>query len=217
MTDFDGPLEEGRELSRQFADLRLDAAQLSTVFSSEMGRVRDELRSTRSEAESLASTFAGSLRTAFNRLVFDGAKASDVLRGLARDISSSVLNSALRPVQSAVGQGVSSLFSGFFGGFANGGAFSAGQVRAFAGGGVVDGPTMFPMRGGVGLMGEAGPEAIMPLSRGPDGRLGVRAGGGGGSVVNVNIQTPDVPGFQRSRSQVAAQIAKAVRRGPRNF
>ena len=64
-------------------------------------------------------------------------------------------------------------------------------------------------------MGEAGPEAIMPLARGPDGRLGVR--GGGGVSVTVNIATPDAAGFQRSQSQVAALIARAVARGQRNL
>ena len=101
--------------------------------------------------------------------------------------------------------------------FAEGGAFSGGKVQAFAGGGVVGGPTLFGMRGGAGLMGEAGPEAILPLQRGPDGRLGV-AGGGGGRPVNVtvHIATPDAASFQKSRSQVAAQVSRAVRLGQRN-
>jgi hypothetical protein len=59
-------------------------------------------------------------------------------------------------------------------GFADGGAFSGGNVVPFASGGVVGSPTTFPMSGGrTGLMGEAGPEAIMPLQRGPNGKLGV--------------------------------------------
>ena len=73
------------------------------------------------------------------------------------------------------------------------------------------------MRGGAGLMGEAGPEAIMPLRRGPDGKLGVAAAGGGGGVhVTFNIQTPDVAGFQRSQSQIAAQMSRVLARGERN-
>jgi phage-related minor tail protein len=76
---------------------------------------------------------------------------------------------------------------------------------------------MFPMRGGTGLMGEAGPEAIMPLARGPDGRLGVMAAGGGRAVsVVMNITTPDVDGFRRSQSQIAAQMNRALARGQRN-
>jgi lambda family phage tail tape measure protein len=87
----------------------------------------------------------------------------------------------------------------------------------FAKGGIVSQPTAFPMRGATGLMGEAGPEAIMPLTRGPDGRLGVQAGGGGRPVtVVMNIATPDVQGFQRSQSQIAAQASRALARGQRN-
>ena len=65
-------------------------------------------------------------------------------------------------------------------------------------------------------MGEAGPEAIMPLSRGADGRLGVQAAGGRSVTVVMNIATPDVQGFQRSQSQIAAQAARALSRGQRN-
>jgi phage-related minor tail protein len=86
----------------------------------------------------------------------------------------------------------------------------------FAKGGVVASPTRFPMRGGQGIMGEAGPEAIMPLARGPDGRLGVQAGGGRPVTVVMNITTPDVQGFQRSQTQVAAQVGRALARGQRN-
>ena len=71
------------------------------------------------------------------------------------------------------------------------------------------------MAGGAGLMGEAGPEAIMPLTRGPDGTLGVRSSGGGSTVV-MNISTPDAQSFQRSRSQIAAQMSRALSSGARN-
>jgi phage-related minor tail protein len=87
----------------------------------------------------------------------------------------------------------------------------------FARGGVISSPTTFPMRGATGLMGEAGPEAIMPLTRGADGRLGVQAQGGGRPVnVVMNITTPDVSGFARSQSQIAAQMSRALARGERN-
>jgi hypothetical protein len=62
------------------------------------------------------------------------------------------------------------------GGFAMGGAFDRGmEITPFATGGIVDRPTLFPMAKGMGLMGEAGPEAVMPLTRSPSGHLGVRA------------------------------------------
>lgn len=73
--------------------------------------------------------------------------------------------------------GIGSIFKLLLGGlFANGGAFNGGTLIPFANGGVVGGPTMFAMSGGrMGVMGEAGPEAIMPLERGAGGKLGVRA------------------------------------------
>jgi len=133
---------------------------------------------------------------------------------------SSVYNAALRPVQGALGgalaSGLNAALSGIMP-FANGGAFSQGRVMPFAKGGVVAQPTGFAMRGGRGLMGEAGPEAIMPLSRGADGRLGVQSAGGARPVtVVMNISTPDVQGFQRSQSQIAAQASRALARGQRN-
>jgi phage-related minor tail protein len=88
----------------------------------------------------------------------------------------------------------------------------------FARGGVVRGPTAFPMRGGFGLMGEAGPEAILPLAaRVPTAVWASPAAGGGGPVhVTMNITTPDVQGFRRSQSQVAAEMGRALARGQRN-
>ena len=77
---------------------------------------------------------------------------------------------------------------GFFGGlFEQGAAFQSGKVTAFARGGVVSKPTLFPMAKGMGLMGEAGPEAVMPLTRTRAGKLGVEAMGGGGTMYTVNV------------------------------
>ena len=72
-------------------------------------------------------------------------------------------------IQAAIAGAVKKMF-----GLADGGVIQGGRVKPYAKGGVVAGPTMFPMAGGdIGLMGEAGPEAIMPLKRAPGGRLGV--------------------------------------------
>ena len=102
--------------------------------------------------------------------------------------------------------------------FAKGGSFAQGRVQPFAQGGIVSAPTRFPMRGGqTGLMGEAGPEAILPLGRGADGKLGVRAEGGHRPVqVTINVSTPDAQSFARSRSQIAAQVSRALSAGQKN-
>ena len=116
----------------------------------------------------------GPLGGAFNDLI---GVSADGLVGLIGSGSTAASTAAL-----SSGAAASALPAGF----AKGGAFSGGRVTPFATGGIVTGPTTFPMASGIGLMGEAGPEAIMPLSRGPGGKLGVVASGGGSPVV-VNI------------------------------
>lgn len=191
-----------------------------SAFDGELARMQQSLVFTGHEVNSLASGFSGGLRRAFDGVVFDGMKLSDALKGVARSMSETVFNTAMKPVQNAVGgflaNGVNALLSGVMP-FAKGAAFSQGRVMPFAKGGVVSQATSFPMRGGTGLMGEAGPEAIMPLARGADGRLGVQAAGSGRPVtVVMNITTPDVQGFQRSQSQIAAEALRALARGQRN-
>ncbi|MEM1383128.1 MAG: phage tail tape measure protein [Pseudomonadota bacterium] len=194
-----------------------EMSRTTSGFSAELAEVTREMRGMDQEARRLSRSLGSSLRSAFDKAVFGGEKLGRVFRDLAGSVVSRSLTAALRPVENAIGQGFAGLLSGAFG-FKDGGAFGAGRVRAFARGGVVDGPTLFPMRGGTGLMGEAGPEAIMPLTRGPDGKLGVAAQGGGrGASITVNISTPDLEGFQRSRGQVAAQLARAVARGQRGL
>lgn len=210
-------------LSEQLTALEasLGGAQAMTAaFDGELRRMQESMVFTGREVGSLTVGIGGGLRRAFDGLVFDGLKLSDALRQVAQSMVSSVYNTAMRPVQNAVGGaiagGINSLLSGLMP-FANGGAFSQGRVMPFAQGGVVTSPVAFPMRGGTGLMGEAGPEAIMPLARGADGRLGVVANAGGRAVnVVMNISTPDVAGFQRSQSQIAAQVSRALARGQRN-
>lgn len=122
-------------------------------------------------------------------------------------------------------KGLGSIVGSLFGGgggaaapFAKGGVFSRGMVMPFAQGGVVGAPTYFPLGRGLGVMGERGAEAVMPLARGPDGKLGVRSGGGGrGAPITVNIATPNAESFRRSEAQVSAALSRAVARGQRGM
>ena len=191
-----------------------------SAFDGELSRMRESLVFTGREVGVLSNGIGGGLRRAFDGLVFDGAKLSDALKMVATSMIDTVYGIAIKPVQNALGGAIANGLQGLLGGlmpFADGASFSQGRVMPFAKGGVVAQATAFPMRGGSGLMGEAGPEAIMPLARGADGRLGVRAAGGAGTVsVVMNIQTPDVAGFQRSQSQIAAQAQRMLARGQRN-
>jgi phage-related minor tail protein len=88
----------------------------------------------------------------------------------------------------------------------------------FAQGGVISSPIAFPLAGNrLGVAGERGAEAILPLARGPDGRLGVQTNGGGAVQITFNIATPDAESFQRSQTQIAALLARAVGHGQRNL
>lgn len=211
------------DLQEQVAALEATLGASSAMvgaFEGELARMQTTLLFTGREVNTLSTGIGGGLRRAFDGLIFDGMKLSDALRKVAQSMINGVYNAAMRPVQGAMGgmvaQGVNAVMGGMMP-FKDGGAFAQGRVMPFAKGGVVASPTSFPMRGGRGLMGEAGPEAIMPLARGADGRLGVQAAGGGRPVtVVMNIQTPDVQGFQRSQSQIAAQASRALARGQRN-
>jgi len=145
--------------------------------------------------------------------LFDAAKGatslSDAFAKLADSIATAVEQALLLgsgPLAGVFGTSSSgasggvlgSLFSGLFGGSgaggglmnpsANGNIFDHSNVVPFARGGIVDRPTIFPFASGIGLMGEAGPEAIVPLKRAANGQLGIQSGGGGGSSGGVDIQ-----------------------------
>ena len=96
---------------------------------------------------------------------------------------------------------------------AKGNLYVENGIQAFARGGIVDKPTLFPFAKGTGLMGEAGPEAIIPLRRGRDGNLGVASGGGGGStsvVVNVDATGTNVEGDTPKGEQLGRALSQAV-------
>lgn len=196
-----------------------DAAGMAASFEGELRRVRDAFEATGKDVETLERGLSKGLRRSFEQVVFDGVSLSSALDGLAKSLVNTTYNAAMRPVTDHVGglisKGVGDLIGSILP-FADGAAFSQGRVMPFARGGVVSGPTTFAMRGGTGLMGEAGPEAILPLARGADGSLGVRSQGRGGVNLVMNVTTPDVQGFERSRSQIAAQLSRALSRGNRN-
>ncbi|MCG6122772.1 MAG: phage tail tape measure protein [Microvirga sp.] len=181
----------------------------------DLQRRAEEMERLRAVSERLGT----SLADAFGKGAAEGGRFDRTLQGLRRSLVDFGLRMAQAPLQQMIRQSVSTLMQGVGSGgglFAAGGSAQQGVVRPFAKGGVVASPTYFPMRGGAGLMGEAGPEAIMPLARGADGRLGVAAASGERPVtITVNIATPDAQSFRRSEAQVSAALARAVARGRR--
>ncbi|MGC9417785.1 MAG: phage tail tape measure protein [Rhodovulum sp.] len=192
----------------------------AAAFELELVRMRESLTLTNREVGSLSRSIGGGLRNAFDGLVFDGMKLSDALKSVVNSIVNATYSAAIKPVQNQLGGLIAGGIEGLVNAavpFERGGTFTQGRVIPFATGGVIEQATMFPMRGATGLMGEAGPEAIMPLSRGADGRLGVRSDGASRPVqVVMNISTPDAQGFARSQSQIAAEMSRLISRGQRN-
>ena len=93
-----------------------------------------------------------------------------------------------------------------------GNAYGRNGIQKFARGGVVHSPTIFPFKNGIGLMGEAGSEAILPLKRTKQGKLGVESSGGGGTVVNVSVNAggSSAQGNTMKANQLGKMIGTAV-------
>jgi phage-related minor tail protein len=169
------------------------------------------------EAAKLGRQFGTALSSSFVDIALKGKGLSDVLRSLALRLSEIALKAAFKPLTDALGGGLASLFSGGVA-FAKGGVVRGPLPVPFAQGGVISSPISFPLGGNrLGLAGERGAEAILPLARGPDGALGVRAAAGGGPTITFNISTPDADSFRRSETQIAALLARAVGQGQRNL
>ena len=168
------------------------------------------LRSALADASRLSSSFAGNLTRAFTDATLKGRALSDVLRSLALSLSQNTLEAALQPISRAFGDSLTQLLGGA--------GLGTALPLPFAKGGVINSPVTFPLGNGRGLAGEAGPEAILPLARGRDGRLGVKADSGAGPVnVTFNVTTQDAESFRRSEGQIAAMLSRMVGRGQRNL
>ncbi|WP_095064314.1 phage tail tape measure protein [Pseudomonas sp. Irchel s3f19] len=112
---------------------------------------------------------------------FADAIIEDLIRIQVRQAAAGFLSSAfsfLSGGSSALGQGTMTGFSEVIPN-AKGGVYDSPSLSAFSGG-VYDSPQVFAFAQGAGIFAEAGPEAILPLHRGPDGSLGVMAAGAGG-------------------------------------
>lgn len=174
-----------------------------------------DFRREMAEADKLARGFGSAFVRAIDMVLLRGKSLSDVIRTLALRLSSLALNAAFKPIE----QGLSGLLQNLLGGLGDGrGGGSMLSPVPFAKGGVIATPSYFPLGNALGVAGERGAEAILPLARGSDGRLGVRAESGRAPLsVSVNISTPDAASFRRSEAYLSGMIARAVARGERNL
>jgi lambda family phage tail tape measure protein len=172
------------------------------------------------QQSALAGDFAGATSvalTTFTDNVHDAAGAAlQFVQGIANAL---LQQTAIQPASEAIGSGIASYFSGGAGTGTTpsrlGNVFDqTGLIHRFAYGDVVDSRTRFYFGGGQrGEMGEAGPEAVMPLRRGSDGKLGVAAAGGGATSITLNFpHVADGHGVRRSAQQSAAALARQMER-----
>jgi tape measure domain-containing protein len=192
-----------------------------------MAAQRDALAMQIEAANQLRDAVINPLRQGFTQ-VFDALiNGTESWGNSLRAIAASVLKDIAKQlfqiyVINQLISGISSLFPSPGGGtipvaaVAAKGMVAANGIQPFAMGGIVDKPTLFKFaKGGAmrtGLMGEAGPEAIIPLKRGRDGKLGVSGGGGGGTTVNVSVDAKgtSVQGNSGQSEQLGRAVAQAV-------
>jgi len=226
----------GEKLKELEIDRELDAIRqrMPGLTDAQIAKLRELIQASQDVKKSFKDTFGESLKQYYDQLTNFGAQVADSVKGAFKgledqlvnfvttgklnfaDLANSIIQDIARiAIQQAIIAplvgGVGKLFK--LKGFANGGVFAQNGIQKFARGGIVDRPTMFPFANGTGLMGEAGPEAIMPLRRGRDGRLGVAAGGGGGGInvnVSVDAKGTSVSGDGGNSAALGKAIAASV-------
>lgn len=169
--------EIGRDLN---AGLAVGIRDSAGVALGEAQVLAEEITATGQGALGFMGNVRSGLQGLFKTALTDAGNFRSSLGSMLSGWGNSLLDSAIGGIFDAVWP------------FANGGVINGGAVTPFAAGGVVSSPTFFPMRGGTGLMGEAGPEAIMPLARTGDGKLGVRAAAPAAQAVTSFAFAPQI-------------------------
>ncbi len=174
--------------------------------SSLLGDLRSEFTDTERELErleGLSDRFGKSLSAGFRAAILDGKSFRSVLSDIARSFTDLALKAAFKPVENLASGLIQSLFA------------ATDPSLRFAKGGVLSAPTYFPTSGGLGVAGEAGPEAVLPLMRGSDGRLGVASSASTPISISMNVTASDAKSFVGAEAELSAMLLRAVKRGTR--
>jgi len=173
---------------------------ISEDLLSELSDVGVELERIQDLAAGVGKTLSTSLRSA----ITDGKSFRSVLADIAESFTKLALKAALQPVETLTTSLIESLFSA-----------TDLAILPNAKGGIIAAPTYFPTNGGLGLAGEAGPEAILPLNRGSDGRLGVASNAAAPVSISFNVTASDAKSFIGAEAELSAMLLRAVKRGTR--
>jgi lambda family phage tail tape measure protein len=216
-------------------ELQTILERLPGLTQAQIDKLKELVAASKQVKDGFGDTFGESLRQYYDSLKNFGGQVADSVKGAFQgledqltsfvttgkanftDLANSIIADIARiAIRQAI---IRPLVGGIFDIFnikpsAMGNVFAQNGIQKFARGGIVDKPTMFPFANGIGLMGEAGPEAIMPLRRGRDGRLGVQAANGGGAVsvvVNVDASGTSVQGDNAKGAEFGRAISEAVK------
>ena len=202
-----GTAESKRHMAKIEAAAKEDAANRNQLET--LQRIKDR-------NDEIAQSIGESFGSAMTSIV-DGTKSvKDAFKDMANEIIKElyrifVVKQITGMIANVISPGAGDSYM-----LARGGVLNNGQVVPYANGGVVGSPTTFPMTGGrTGLMGEAGPEAIMPLKRGKNGKLGVQAEGGSGDVIihqNFNFTANGDESVKKIIAQQAPAIANMTKK-----
>lgn len=185
-----GRREDLRTLGEDSAKLEEKLLRASRDASDGAKRAfKDYVDSATNDAEQIERVLGGAFRGAEDSLVdfitTGKASFSDFANSIIRDLARIAAQKAIAEAVGQIGGAIGGSFFDFLAS-ANGNAFNSNGVMAFANGGVVNSATPFTFGGGqLGVMGEAGPEAILPLKRGPGGQLGVQSTA---AITNVIVE-----------------------------
>jgi len=198
----------------EYNKVQKKAADIAGVLANEtVGALKSIVNGTKTASEAFRDMALNIIQQIMDILIWQ-----PLIQSITSALSGAFMGGMPVPGQRGGGGGfnITSMIGGLFGGgaslppvYAKGGAFNAGNVIPFANGGIVGSPTMFGMSGGrTGLMGEAGPEAIMPLKRGSDGKLGVEGGGNVTVHQTFNFSANGDESVKKIIAQAAPKIAQ---------
>ena len=169
----------------------------------EFDDLEEEMKRISALADNVGANFAKGLSDAIAK----GSSLRSMINQVGQSFKKLALDAALKPVEGIMSGLVQSIFTAT--------NPTLPKIQAFAKGGVIQRPTYFSHIGGLGVAGEAGPEAILPLKRNASGQLGVAAQNTTPIQISMTVNATDATSFRRAEADLGATLLNAVKRGQR--
>tara|TARA_B100001250_G_scaffold187012_1_gene160755 strand:- start:2567 stop:6097 length:3531 start_codon:yes stop_codon:yes gene_type:complete len=216
-----GVLEDMEKLTKKFSKMLSEGQKTYSGLQGGWEKFADSVKNIGEEVANVTASWFDRAADSLANFVMTGKfQFKEFARSIIADIAKMIAKQMIFNMIAGLTGGKGGWFSKLTGGGGGGGAdvnnakgnvFAQNGIVPYAKGGIVNKPTFFPFSKGTGLMGEAGPEAIIPLQRGRDGKLGV-AGGGGSTTVNVSVDAKGskVEGDGKQMAQLGKLLGSAI-------